>query len=87
MYKNQNRIIFFLTVTIIAISLLALYSITYQREALFKSIFLGQLFRAIVGIIILFLVSNLNYRRFYDFAFIIYAVSILLLIVVLMPAE
>ena len=65
------------------VGLLALYSITYQREELFKNIFLNQLTRVIIGIIIMFLLSNFNYRRFYDFAFIIYGLSIFLLVIVL----
>lgn len=83
MYQNQNRIIIILTILIIAIGLLALYSVTYQRQDLYKSVFLNQLVRAVIGLVILFLVSNFNYRRFYDFAYIIYGLGIFLLVVVL----
>jgi len=87
MYKQQNRIIFVLTVLIMAVGLLALYSVTYQREALLKSVFLNQLLRVVVGIGILFLLSNFNYRRFYDFAYLFYGISIFLLVIVLLTGR
>jgi rod shape determining protein RodA len=87
MYEQQNRIIFVLTILLMVVGLLALYSVTYQREALFKSIFLSQLFRAVIGIVILLLLSNFNYRRFYDFAYIFYGISIFLLLVVLVAGR
>jgi rod shape determining protein RodA len=83
MYKNQNRMIIIITILIMAIGLSALYSVTYQREVLFKNIFLKQLLRVIIGCAILFLLSNFNYRRFYDFAFLIYGIGLLFLIIVL----
>jgi len=76
-----------LTILIMAVGLVALYSVTYQREALFKSIFLSQFFRAVIGVVILLLLSNFNYRRFYDFAYILYAISIFLLLIVLVTGR
>ncbi len=85
--QNHNKIIIGLVILIVAFGLLVLYSVTYQREVLFRDIFLNQLTRAVMGIIILFLVSNINYRRFFDLAFFIYGVSILFLVIVLITGR
>ena len=73
---------------IAAISLLSVYSSTNQAGSVFKSDFLmKQVSWLCLGIVFLILVSNFNYRRFFDFGWLLYIASILLLILVLLIAE
>ena len=73
---------------IAAISLLSVYSSTNQAGIAFKSDFLmKQVSWLCLGIVFLILVSNFNYRRFFDFGWLLYIVSILLLILVILIAE
>ena len=86
MNKNINRYICIITVLIIIIGLISIYSAIYKYDSkrIFQNnYFIKQILWAILSIFILLYFKNVNYRRFYDFAFIIYIISIFLLIFVL----
>lgn len=85
--NNYNKIIIGLVILILAFGLSVLYSVTYQRGQLFRDVFLDQLTWAGIGIVVLFLVSNINYRRFFDLAFFIYGLSIVFLLIVLLTGR
>jgi rod shape determining protein RodA len=84
MSLSINKIICIVTVLIMLMGLVALYSSTFQKgENPLSPIFLKQVVWAIIGIIMLLITANFNYRRLYDFAYFIYGATILLLLVVL----
>jgi len=83
MFKNITWIIWAMVVVIIALGLAALYSASYQNIRVPHSIFFDQLICAVVGLVILFLLSNFDYRRFYDISGFFYIFSFLLLVAVL----
>ncbi|MFC1594473.1 rod shape-determining protein RodA [Candidatus Omnitrophota bacterium] len=84
MIKRQNMLIVLVVLAIMLIGLLAVYSATYQKLIpIYQHIFAKHLIKVFVAIIIIFLVSKINYRRFYDFAWYIYGLGVFLLVLVL----
>lgn len=83
MQKNLDRIMEVFIFLIILIGLAALYSASYQNVRVSNRVFYGQLICASIGIPGMFLLSRLDYRKFYDIAYIFYGMTILLLITVL----
>lgn len=66
------------------IGLAAIYSATLERaQEGAKIIFYRQVIWFIIGIAVLFIASNLNYRRLFEVSYILYGISIIFLIVVL----
>lgn len=78
------RCLFIITISLIIIGLLTIYS-TSAHDGLpkEKNVFLRQVVWAGLGVIAFFVFANLNYRRFYDLSFVLYGISIALLILVL----
>jgi rod shape determining protein RodA len=84
MFKDLDKNIYFLTILIMAVGLAALYSSTAERgQSGVSPIFWKQLWWSLLGILALFLSANFNYRRFYDLAYFIYGLTVILLLVVL----
>lgn len=83
MNRNTRRL-FIIALIIAIVGLLAIYSTSYQ-EGLLKerNIFFRQLIWVCLGVVIFFVFSNFNYRKFYDLSFIFYSLSIALLVFVL----
>ncbi|MDP1853559.1 MAG: rod shape-determining protein RodA [Candidatus Omnitrophota bacterium] len=82
---NANvRRLFVITFAIILIGLLTIYSASYHDgPPKDKNVFLRQLIWVVFGIAAFFVFANLNYRRFYDLSFVLYGLSISLLLLVL----
>ena len=87
MEKQLVRTIWFFTTLIILFGLLALYSATHNNVRVPQEIFYDQLMVAGLGILLMFLISRLNYRRFFDIAYIFYGLNILILIYVLISGR
>jgi len=86
MNKNINRNIYIITILILIIGLISIYSATYKygSKTIFQNnYFFKQILWVSLSVLILFSLKNINYRRFYDFSYIIYAISIVLLVLVL----
>ncbi|MDP2940185.1 MAG: rod shape-determining protein RodA [Candidatus Omnitrophota bacterium] len=80
MRKFINKLIITITIFLIFVGLITIYSAT--RHIPFKSsetVLSRQIIWAIIGIIILLIVSNINYRRFYEIAYVLYVISLILL--------
>ncbi len=77
------RVIWIHTILIIAIGLLALYSASFNNNVVGPSVFYDQLFCALLGILLMFLLSRGDYRKFFDVAYIVYGISVVFLILVL----
>ncbi len=81
--SNIPRVIWIHTIVIIAIGLLALYSASFNNDVVGLSVFYDQLFCAGLGILLMLLLSNGDYRKFFDVAYIVYGISVVFLILVL----
>lgn len=83
MHKDISRRIWALTICIMAIGLVALYSATFQNSRAAQDLFYDQLGAVGIGLVIMFFFSRVDYRKYYDAAYIFYLLNILLLVVVL----
>ena len=81
--RHIPRVIWIHTILIIAIGLLALYSASFNNDVVGVSVFYDQLFCALLGILLMFLLSPGDYRKFFDVAYIVYGISVVFLILVL----
>jgi rod shape determining protein RodA len=80
---SPSRTIWTFTLIIIAAGLVALYSASYENVRVSQQVFYDQMICAGFGIIVMYLMSRLHYRFFFDVAYPLYALNVLLLLVVL----
>lgn len=80
MQRELDKKIWFCTLMIIGIGLVTLFSATHDNVRVTQEIFYDQLYCAIGGVVIMFLLGKVDYRRFYDMAYVIYFLNILLLL-------
>ena len=72
--------ILFIALFIAGIGILSIYSSTYQREgALGLVTYKRQIVWTLLGAIFFIIMSNVNYRRFWDWTYFLYAFALLLL--------
>jgi len=83
MRKNLDKIIWIVTLLIVLWGLITLYSASFQNVRVSNSVFYNQMIFAIIGFLLMFLLSRMDYRKFYDMAYFLYAVTIVLLLFVL----
>ncbi|MDD5006082.1 MAG: rod shape-determining protein RodA [Candidatus Omnitrophica bacterium] len=83
MHKT-DKMILFITIIIVAFSVLTLYSSCHQKgEFVLQSIFYRQIIWIIIGLFLSFVFYMIDYRKLWDFAWLLYVFTILALIVVL----
>jgi len=87
MQKNLKIMIWVCTVLIVLVGLVALYSASYQNLRISGRIFFDQLGFALAGFLMMFLLSRIDYRNFYDLAYIFYGLTIFLLVLVLVAGR
>ncbi len=80
---NLEKKIWIHTLLIVAIGLMALYSASFQNIRVTQQVFYDQLFCGLCGLGIMYFLTRMDYRKFYDAAYIFYVFNILLLIFVL----
>jgi cell division protein FtsW (lipid II flippase) len=69
---------------ITSIGILSIYSSTYQRESgLWQQTYKRQMLWVIMGLAAFFFAYKLNYRRLWDLSYILYALTIIFLLLVL----
>ncbi|MCK5581861.1 MAG: rod shape-determining protein RodA [Candidatus Omnitrophica bacterium] len=84
MKNKTGLLVWIFTGFIISVGLMALYSASYHNIRVTNKVFYDQLFCSIFGFALMFLLSRLDYRKFYDFSYILYwAINILLLFVLI----
>ena len=83
MGRDLEKKIWMYTISIMIIGLIALYSASFENVRVSRQVFYDQLGCAVLGIFLMYLVSRIDYRHFYDFAYIFYALNVLLLLLVL----
>lgn len=80
MQRDLNKKIWFCSVMIISIGLITLFSATHDNVRVTQEIFYDQVYCALAGIVIMYLFGKVDYRRFYDGAYVFYFLNIFLLL-------
>lgn len=81
--RSSNIKILILALLIVFVGILSIYSSTYQKEGRFwQLIYKRQIFWAILGLVLYFVMSKFNYRRLWDAAYFLYGFVIFLLLLV-----
>lgn len=77
------RVIWIHAILIIIIGLLSLYSASFNNNVVDVSVFYDQFYCALLGILLMILLAQGDYRKFFDVAYIVYGISVVFLIFVL----
>ncbi|MBF0385699.1 MAG: rod shape-determining protein RodA [Candidatus Omnitrophica bacterium] len=83
MDRNNWIKIWFYVLAIIVFGLAALYSASYENIRVSRQVFFDQLHFCLLGIFLMFFLGRIDYRKFYDAAYIFYFINLLLLLFVL----
>ncbi len=84
---NITTKIWIYTILIIVVGLVALYSASYNNVRVEQKVFYDQLYFSMFGLGLLFLVSKIDYRKFYDIAYALYFLNLFLLLIVLFSSR
>lgn len=84
MRRDLDKRIWIYTTVIIVMGLLALYSASFENVRVSREVFYDQLWCAAAGLLLMFLVGRMDYRKFYDAAYFFYGFNIVLLLGVLL---
>jgi rod shape determining protein RodA len=85
--SHEARDIWVATVLIMSVGLVTLYSASYDNVRVDRQVFYDQLGCALLALAVMFFLSRIHYRRFFDAAYPVYVISILLLIFVLVAGR
>ena len=81
--RNSFLLILIISILIAALGILSIYSSTYQKEGqLWQKIYKRQILWVILGLFIFLVASNFNYRRFWEWSYILYAIAVIFLFLV-----
>lgn len=81
--RNISLKILIIAILIAVMGILSIYSSTYRSEGEFwQSIYQRQILWVILGLFVFILVSNFNYRRLWDWTYVLYAIMLVLLLLV-----
>lgn len=83
MQKNLAQTIWIFTILIIGFGLVTLYSASYENVRVSHQVFYDQFWGAVAGLILMFILSRIDYRKFYDVAYVVYILNVLLLLLVM----
>jgi len=82
--RDFDRALFIVTLIIFIIGLSSIYSATHtEGSGLLGGLVLKQILWMCAGLVILFLILNIDYQRFIDWAYILFGLNCLLLVMVL----
>lgn len=81
--RGSKQLILILALIIAALGILSIYSSTYQKEgSLWQAIYKRQMLWVALGLVCFLIFSNLNYRRIWDWTYVIYAMMLSFLLLV-----
>ncbi len=83
-YKDIPKIIWIHVILIMGIGLAVLYSASYNNYRAGQEVFYDQLGAAGLSLLIMAVLSHTDYRKFFEIAYPVYAVSVVFLILVLL---
>jgi len=87
MRRNIDILIWVFTLLIMGAGLIALYSASYHNVRVSNEVFYDQQMFAVIGILIIYLLSRVDYRFFFDAAYIFYGLNVILLVLVLVAGR
>jgi len=87
MRRYLNELIWIMTVLIIVIGLVALYSASFHNPRVSERIFYDQLIGALMGLGLMFYLSRFDYHNLYEVAYLLYGFTIFLLILVMISGR
>jgi len=82
MVYNFKKAIWITIIIIIVFGLIILYSASSQSTRVTQQVFFNQLVFSALGILAMFFLSRVDYRRYYDFAYLFYGINVFLLIAI-----
>ena len=82
MGRDLEKKLWLYTICIMTIGLIALYSASFENVRVSHQVFYDQLGCAVLGLVLMYVISRVDYRHYYDFAYVIYALNVLLLLLV-----
>ncbi len=81
--RNSNLIILIIAILISVVGILSIYSSTYQKEGkLWQAVYKRQILWLILGLALFFIMSNLDYRRLWDWTYFLYILALFFLFLV-----
>lgn len=83
MGRDRERIIWITTILIMAFGLMALYSASFENVRVSQRVFFDQMLCAGLGLLLMWGLSRMDYRRFFDMAYVVYGINVVLLLLVL----
>ena len=83
MNRSIGYWIWIFTFLIVGMGLVTLYSAAHLNVRVSHKVFYDQLACAILGFILMLLLSRIDYRKFYDIAYVVYGLNVILLFMVL----
>ncbi len=83
MRRHLAFFIWITTILIIGMGLLAVYSASYHNPRVSDTVFTSQLVFAIVGLVLIQLLSQIDYRKFFDLSYFFYGGCVFLLLLVM----
>ncbi|MDP8211835.1 MAG: rod shape-determining protein RodA [Candidatus Zapsychrus exili] len=87
MRRDLGDKIWFFLVAIIFVGLVALYSASCDNVRVAQNIFYNQFIFAVFCLFVMYILQNIDYRKFYDVAYLLYIFNVLLLIWVLIAGK
>ncbi len=81
--RDIARVIWIHAFLIVAVGLTALYSASFNNVRVGQAVFYDQLWCALWGMGIMFILSHTDYRRFFEISYGVYGVSVVFLVLVL----
>ena len=78
-YKNLGKTIWIFAILIMGIGLITLYSASYNNVRASRDIFFDQMWCAVLALTVMYCLSRLDYRKFFDIAYVLYVVNVVLL--------
>ncbi len=81
--RNSRITIFIIAIIIAFIGILSIYSSTCQKDTeLWQAIYKRQIIWVFLGLVLFFLVSNSDYRRLWDWTYVLYTCALFFLLLV-----
>ncbi len=87
MRRDLELKIWIFTACIVLTGLVVLYSASYQNARVSVKVFYDQLYCAGIGFALMYFLSRMDYRRFYEIAYVAYGIMLLLLFLVLIKGR
>jgi rod shape determining protein RodA len=81
--RNSSSLILLVALLISVISILSIFSCTYQRDGReWQTTYQRQMLWVILGVVLFLIISNINYRRYWDWTYFLYILILVFLLLV-----